>query len=152
MRSLVPKKWREDAEHPLSSFQREMNRLMETFLGTSVFPEARGEWTPALDVAETENEIVVKAEVPGIDKKDIDVTIRGDRLTISGEKKDERKEKKDTYTVFERRHGCFSRTIALPADINVDAVEAEFKSGVLTIRLPKTEETKSRKISVKGEE
>jgi len=71
MRSLVPRRWREDAEHPLTTFQREMNRLMESFLGTSPFPEAKGEWVPALDVAETENEIVVKAEVPGIDKKDI---------------------------------------------------------------------------------
>jgi len=152
MRSLVPRRWREDAEHPLTAFQREMNRLMESFLGTSPFPEAKGEWVPALDVAETENEIVVKAEVPGIDKKDIDVTIRGDRLTISGEKKDERKEKKDTYTVYERRHGSFSRTITLPTDVNLDKVEAEFKNGVLTIRLPKTEETKARRISVKGEE
>jgi len=147
MKSLVPRRWRHDLEHPLTTFQREMNRLWDSFFGEGMPWE--GEWSPSMDVSETENSVVVKAEVPGMERDDIEVSLTGDTLTIKGEKKDERKESKGNYRLVERRYGTFSRTIPVPAGIDADKVSAEFKNGVLTITLPKTEETRTKKIQIK---
>ena len=104
-----------------------------------------------MDVSETESDIVVKAEIPGLDKDDIKVSLSGDVLTISGKKKDERKEEKGSYRLLERRYGSFKRSVTLPSAVDPDRVQAEFRKGVLTITLPKTEETRARKITIKEE-
>jgi len=146
MKSLVPRRWRQDLEHPLSTFQREMNRLWDSFFSEGA--PWQGEWAPTVDVSETEGSVVVKAEVPGMERDDIEVSLTGDTLTIQGEKKDERKESKGSYRLVERRYGTFSRTIPVPQGIEADKVTAEFKNGVLTINLPKTEETRTKKIQI----
>jgi len=150
MKSLLPRRLRHEIEQPLESFQREMSRLVESFFGPEA-PSFHGAWAPSMDVAETENDVVVKADVPGMTADDINVTLAGNVLTISGEKKDERKESKGSYSVVERRYGKFQRSVTLPAGIDSEKAQAEFKNGVLSITIPKTEETRAKKIPVKGE-
>lgn len=107
-------------------------------------------FTPAFDVSETENEVVVTAEVPGIDQKDIDVRLSDGLLTIQGEKKQEKEENKKHYHTVERHYGSFSRTMQLPGDVDAEKVDATYKDGVLKVILPKTETAKARRIEVKG--
>ena len=107
-------------------------------------------WIPALDVTETEKEIKVSAEVPGIAREDIAVSLTEGLLTVSGEKKEEKEEKSEGRTVSERRYGSFSRTVRLPAEVDAEKVEASYKDGVLTISLPKSESIKTTKITVKA--
>jgi HSP20 family protein len=103
---------------------------------------------PALDVSETDKEIVAKAELPGMDPKDVEVTLRDNVLTIKGEKKFEGEEKKDNYHRIERSYGSFQRSISLPASVKEDAVKAKFDKGVLTITMGKQEEAKVKTIPI----
>jgi len=104
-----------------------------------------------MDVAETAEQVVVKAEVPGIDPKDINISLQGDVLTVKGEKKSEREEKKESYHLVERSYGAFSRSVALPAAVDADKVEAKYEKGVLTITCPKKETVKPKQIETKAE-
>jgi HSP20 family protein len=108
------------------------------------------EWMPALDVAETEEEVIVKAEVPGMDVKDIDITLTDGLLTIRGERKLENEDKKENYHRLERQFGSFSRSLKVGAEVKAEAIEADYKDGVLTVTLPKDEEQKPKKIDVKS--
>ena len=108
------------------------------------------EFTPAFDVSETENELIVKAEVPGMDKKDINVNLSDGLLTITGEKHHEKKEESEKYHCFERRYGKFSRTMRLPSEVETEKVDAMYKDGVLTITLPKSETVKPKQIEIKS--
>jgi HSP20 family protein len=103
---------------------------------------------PALDISETDNEIVAKAELPGMDPKDVQITLRNNVLTIKGEKKFEDEEKKDNYHRIERSYGCFQRSISLPADVQEDNVTAKFDKGVLTVTMAKREEAKVKTIPI----
>jgi HSP20 family protein len=105
---------------------------------------------PAIDIAEKENEFVVKAEVPGCKAEDINIAVHGSTLTISGEKKQETEEKEKGYYHVECSYGSFRRDLNLAADIDQSKIEAECKNGVLTIKLPKAETAKAVKIKVKG--
>lgn len=135
----------------VSRLRREMDRLWEDFFG----PGPRGlrplaeEWTPAVDVAETPEKVTVKAEVPGLDPKDIDISVVGDLLTIKGEKKSEREETKENYHLVERSYGSFSRALRLPPGVNADQIDAKYNKGVLTITCPKKEPTKPKAIEIK---
>lgn len=151
MATLLPERWRKEMQNPMVQFQRQMNRLMNDFLHSFEPAQARGEWTPSVDISETDTEMVVKAEVPGLAKEDLSVTVAGNVLTLSGEKRDERKEAKGTWTMVERRYGRFERAIPLPGGVDVEKVQAEFKNGVVTVTLPKTEEARGRKIPIKAE-
>lgn len=148
--ALVP--WRKgDVERPVSSLQREMNRLFEDFFNRDFFVEpfrGIGEWRPAVDVSETDDAVVVKAELPGMDTKDVDVSLSGDVLTIKGEKKEEKEEKTKSFHRVERSYGSFTRSVRLPAAVVSDKVEATFKNGVLTVNLPKAEEAKRKVLKV----
>jgi HSP20 family protein len=104
---------------------------------------------PSLDLAETDGIVEVRMDIPGMETKDIDIQVNGNLLTISGERKEEREEKGKTFHRVERRVGSFSRTVTLPCPVKEDAVDAQYKNGTLTVKLPKTEETKSKKITVK---
>ena len=104
---------------------------------------------PPLDVSETEENVLVKVEVPGIEPKDIDISISGDTLTIKGEKKSEKEEKGKNYHFIERGYGSFSRSVGLPASVKFEQVKAEYKKGILEITLPKSEKSKIKKIPVK---
>lgn len=105
--------------------------------------------SPAVDIYDEENEIVIKAEVPGIGKDDIEISINKNVLTISGEKKLESKVEEKDYHRIERSYGSFSRSFRLPEDVDVDKAKADFKDGVLEIRVPRTEETQAKKIEIK---
>lgn len=142
MARLIP--WREPAKS-LEAFRREIDRLFDRFF--EVMPFSEQEFVPSVDISETDTEIIVQAEIPGIDPKDLDISLNGRLLTIKGEKRSEHEEKKENYHKIERKYGSFSRTIDLPADIDSDKVEALYKDGVLKIILPKTESGK--KIEVK---
>jgi len=141
------------------SFRTEMDRLFDSFFGglpalTSLrqhFPAGEG-LTPAWDVKETEKELVVKADLPGIDEKDIQLTVQDGILTLRGEKKSERKDERDNYYVMERSCGSFQRSIRLPETVNDEKAEARFDKGVLTITLPKRPEMAKaqKKIEIKS--
>jgi len=105
---------------------------------------------PAVDVSETDTDYHVSVELPGMSKDEVQVTIDQGRLTISGEKKEEHKEERANLLRVERSYGSFTRTIPLPSSVNEEAVEAEFKDGLLTIKLPKTEEARGKKVEIKG--
>ena len=136
--------------HELSSLRREMDKLFEDFFGesNSFLPEA-GKWVPAVDVSETDKNVIVKAEVPGMDTKDIEVTMQGDLLVIKGEKKEEQEEKKENFHRIERRRGTFARAIKMPVAVDADKITAKYKKGILTVTLPKKEEGRAKQIEVK---
>lgn len=130
-----------------SSLHDEMNRVLDNFFNRE--SSYGTDWRPVVDVAETENEIIVKAEIPGIDPKDVDISITGDILTLKGEKKEEKENAGKCYYRVESFYGSFKRVINLPASADVDKVKAEGKNGLLEITLPKKEESKAKKINVK---
>lgn len=101
-------------------------------------------WSPRLDVSETDNGLEIVADLPGMDKKDINVSLEDNLLTIKGEKKEEKESKDKHYHTIERRSGSFYRAIRLPVEVEKDKVEAAFKDGVLTLRLPKSKEAKKK--------
>ena len=152
MALLPAKRTNQDAERPAASLQREMNRLFDDFFGRDFLVEpfrGIGDWRPALDVAETDTSVIVKADLPGLEAKDLDVSIRGDLLTIKGEKKEEKEEKTKSFHRVERRYGSFERSVRLPATVKADQVNASFKNGVLRIELPKTEDAKQKAVHIK---
>jgi len=134
----------------VSRLRREMDRFWEDFFGPGPLWRRGGEgWLPAVDVAETPEKVTVKVEVPGIDPKNLDISLVGDLLTIKGEKKSERQETKESYHLVERSHGSFSRALRLPAAVNADKIEAQYEKGVLTITCPKKEVVKPKAIIIK---
>jgi HSP20 family protein len=153
---------------PFESLRQEMDRVFEDFtrgfgrfpLSRSLFdvePMLRYESTaglsaPAVDVVEKENEFRITAELPGLDDKDIEVSVADDVLSIRGEKKEEREEKAKNYHLSERRYGSFQRTFQLPAGIDAEKIAANFQKGVLTVTLPKTPEAqkKEKKIAIQA--
>jgi HSP20 family protein len=134
--------------------RRGINRMLDDFFGGMEPLEEDGRWFayPRVDIKETDNEIKISAELPGMDEKDIDITIAGNTLTIKGEKKEEREEKEANYYRSERRFGSFSRVIDLPEEVDTNKVDAMFKKGVLSITLAKSERAKSsvKKIPIKS--
>lgn len=144
---------------PFVAFRQEMNRLMEGFFEDMWMPSLWREerlttFTPRIDVTDNDTELVVTAELPGVDPQDVEITVTGNALTLKGEKKSEREEKDEgrNYYRLERSYGAFSRQIQLPPDVvDVDQVDASYHNGVLTIRLPKLAPAQSvvKKIEVK---
>lgn len=135
----------------LRTMQEQMDRLLNLSWGA---PEFSGEelkegmWQPAVDIYETAESIVIKAELPDVDQKDIDVRIEDNTLTIKGERKHESEVKKENYHRIERYFGTFQRSFKLPGTVNQEGVTATCEKGVLTITLPKKEEVKPKQISV----
>jgi HSP20 family protein len=136
--------WRPFEE--LERIRRDFDRLIEEFFAKEE-PVERV-FAPALDVYETDGEVVVKAELPGVKKEDVEVLVRDNSLIIRGEKKEEKEEKTETYHRVERVYGKFERVVALPAEVKLEGVKAEFKDGVLEIRLPKEKTSKEAKIEI----
>jgi HSP20 family protein len=133
--------------------RKEMDRLWDSFFEGRPTRRAREEveWLPSLDVAETKGDLVVKAELPGMDPKEIDISLSDGVLTIKGEKKQEKEEKEEGYHLIERSYGSFARSIQLPKDVQSDKISASFKNGVLKLVLPKSEEAKKKEIKIKVE-
>ncbi len=145
--------FRELVPFDFEQMRREMDRLWDSFFerGIRRKPEEVSDWYPTLDVAETKNDLVIKAEVPGMDPKDIDISLSDGILTIKGEKKQEREEKEEDYHLIERSYGSFARSIQLPKGVQSDKIQATYKNGVLKVVLPKSEEAKKKEIKVKVE-
>ncbi len=145
MRSLMP--WT-----GMTGLKQEMDRLFDRFFEApwSDVP-ALGEWAPTLDLSETKDALVVKVEVPGMDPKDIQVSLQENLLTIKGEKKQEKEEKDERYHRVERSYGAFTRSVRLPVAVDGGKVDAKFKNGLLTVTLPKTPGAKGTMIPVKAE-
>lgn len=141
-------------DNPFSLLHRDMDRLFEDFFSgfdLEPFGKRAGTFSPDIEVSENEKEIKIHAELPGMDEKDIDVSLTNDTLTISGEKKKEKETNDKGYYMKERSYGSFKRSIPLYTEIEAEKIDAHFKKGVLTITLPKSEkeiETK-KKIAVK---
>lgn len=153
---------------PLTSLRQEIDHLFDEFMSGWPFrrrragslepfrglPSVFGTSAPAVDVIDKDKEMVVQAELPGLEEKDISVQLSDDMLTISGEKKEEREEgeKKGRYYLSERRYGAFQRSLRVPEGVSRDDITAKFRKGVLTVTLPKTPEAqlKSKKIEVKS--
>jgi HSP20 family protein len=133
---------------PLSSLRDEMDDMLTDF-----FSGAADGWltgtVPPLDLTETEGTVEIRVDVPGIKPGELDIQLAGNTLTIGGQRKEEYEEKGRTLYRVERRSGSFSRSIALPAQVKEDHVDAQYHDGVLTITLQKTEEAKTRKIKVR---
>jgi len=143
--------------HPfteLMSLRQAMDRLFEdSFVRPSRVLSTLGEaGVPTLDIYQTPNEVVVKATLPGVKSEDVSIDITGETLTIKGESKAEQEIKKEDYLYQERRYGTFSRSVVLPSGIKTDKAEATMEDGVLTLTIPKAEEVKPKKISVKAKE
>ena len=149
--ALIPWRGRTLPVATLASLREEMNDLLNRFWSSSSEPFGLAEWSPALDVSETDDAVLVHAEIPGIDPKELDIAVVGDTLTVRGEKKDQSEQKGRNYHRVERRYGSFTRSLTLPAAVDADGVTAKAHAGVLEIRLPKKEEAKARRIEIKSE-
>ncbi len=134
----------------LDRMRREMDRLWES-ITRDHFPSTFDyDWVPSLDLSDRGDSLVAELEVPGMDPKDINISVTGNVLTISGEKKREREEDEHNYHLLERSYGKFSRSVQLPSTVDPDRVEASYKDGILSISLDKTERAKTKRIEVKA--
>jgi HSP20 family protein len=141
---------------PFSLLRQEMNSVFDNFLRgfeREPFAVRFGAFSPSVDIKETDREIKVSAELPGMNDKDIDVSLTRDSLTIKGEKKEEKEDKGKNYYRMERSFGSFTRTVPLPAEVDTEKVKADFVKGVLTVTLPKTPKAikDTKKIPIKAE-
>lgn len=140
-----------DPFRELDRLQNEVNRLFE---GYTAQPTERSAgvparvWSPAVDVVENENAVILRAELPGMRQEDIDIELTGDTLTLRGERRFENEERKDNYVRVERSYGRFQRSFTLGVPVQHDKVNATYRDGVLEVTLPKSEETKPRKVQV----
>ena len=135
----------------LSSLQTEMNRLFNAaFEGQGGGNGPARRWTPAMDLLETDEEFVLRADLPGMSESDVSIELEDNVLTVSGERKAEREDKREGFYRMERAYGSFSRSLTLPKGIDPEAVSAAFDRGVLEVRVPKPEQRKPRRISISG--
>jgi HSP20 family protein len=129
---------------PLTS----LRMFEDTFARLLNEPASNRPWAPAVDIYETENELVLKADLPDVDQKDIDVRVENQTLTISGERKFEKEDSAKSYHRIERSYGAFSRSFAVPNTFDTDKIAASYRNGVLRVTLPKKEAAKPRQIKV----
>ncbi|HEX8071247.1 MAG TPA: Hsp20/alpha crystallin family protein [Pyrinomonadaceae bacterium] len=144
---------RYDPFRDLRLLQDEVNRLFSTNLSRSFGDDAlmRGAWTPTVDIYENKDEIVLEAELPGMNREDFELTIENNVLTLRGERRFEKKDEADNYHRVERAYGSFTRAFTLPQTVSPENVQAEYKDGVLRVVLQKREEVKARRIEIAGE-
>ena len=134
----------------LGIFRGDTDKLWDRFFNEKPLAKTFSEeWMPSVDISETEDKILIKAELPGLDTKDVKVSISGDILIIKGEKKKEEEEKDEHHHYIERYAGSFQRSFRLPVNIQTDKVNADFDKGVLKVTLPKAEENKKKDIEIK---
>lgn len=134
----------------LASLREPMDRLFEEILGRRPRFFAPTIWQPAVEIYETMAEVVVRAELPGIDPKDVDITTSDDTLTIKGEAKSEQEEKGSDYVRRELRYGKFLRTVRLPVDVEAEKAKASYRHGILEVRIPKAERAKPKTVKVQA--
>lgn len=144
---------RYDPFHDLRMLQDEVNRLFSSNLSRSFGDEgiARGAWAPTVDIYENKDQIVLEAELPGMNREDFELTVENNVLTLRGERRFEKKDESDNYHRVERSYGSFSRSFTLPQTVTPENVTAEYKNGVLRVVLQKREALKARRIEIAGE-
>jgi HSP20 family protein len=144
---------RYDPFRDLRNLQEEVNRLFTGNVGRTFDDEgiARGSWSPSVDIYENKEQIVLEAELPGMNREDFDLTVENNVITLRGERRFEKKEDTDNYHRVERAYGSFTRSFTLPNTVSGEGASADYRNGVLRVTLPKREETKARRIEVKGE-
>ena len=143
MHELIRSPFRE-----LDAFAAEVDSLLNAFLGRRVPLAPAGSFTPATDVVETDDEVVVRMDLPGLDRDDVEVDVRDGTLTVRGERKREEREERDGYVRIERSAGRFSRAFALPAGVDPEKIAAKFANGVLELRVPKPSEARTHRIEI----
>jgi HSP20 family protein len=144
---------RYDPFRDLRTLQEEVNRLFSSNLTPSFADEGigRGAWNPTVDIYENKDQIVLEAELPGMNREDFDLTIENNVITLRGERRFEKKDDADNYHRVERAYGSFTRSFTLPQTISGEGANAEYRNGVLRVTLPKREETKARRIEIGGD-
>ena len=145
-----PELWGWSGFDRFTSLQNEINSLFESTLANGSGSDVFNTWAPALDVYEDSENLVVRAEVPGMKKEDLNISLEKNVLTISGERRNEKRYEASETSRAERFFGRFTRSITLPKQVNADSVKATYKDGILTVTLPKAEEAKPKQIEVKA--
>ena len=144
---------RYDPFRDLRTLQDEVNRLFSTNITRAFGDEgiARGAWNPSVDIFENKDQIVLEAELPGMNREDFDLSIENNVITLRGERRFEKKDDGDNYHRVERSYGSFTRSFTLPQTVSAEGAQAEYRNGVLRVTLPKREEVKARRIEISGE-
>jgi HSP20 family protein len=144
---------RYDPFRDLRTLQDEVNRLFSTNITRAFGDEgiARGAWNPSVDIYENKDQIVLEAELPGMNREDFDLTVENNVITLRGERRFEKKDDGDNYHRVERSYGSFTRSFTLPQTVSAEGAQAEYRNGVLRVTLPKREEVKARRIEIAGE-
>lgn len=157
MRSIVPRRQSDVSTERRTTWDpfemmREMLRWEPFREFEPMMRPTEGVWTPAFDVKETKEAFLFKADVPGLKEEDLDISITGNRLTVTGKREEEKKEEDEKYYSYERSYGSFSRTFTLPEGVDLEHIRAEMKEGVLTLNVPKLPEVQPKRISISGEQ
>jgi HSP20 family protein len=142
-----------DPARELDLLQTDVNRLFNSFFGTATGTPANGQarrWVPSMDIVETAEHVVLRADLPGMTEEDVSIEARDGELVIAGERKAEHEDKGEGFYRVERAFGSFQRSLSLPDGVDLDRVEANFANGVLEVRIPKPEERKPRQIAIGG--
>jgi HSP20 family protein len=137
-----------DPTREVDSLQSEVNRLFDTFFGGQPANGRLRRWVPPMDLVETEDHLVLKADLPGLERGDVNIEIKDGVLTVSGERKAEHEERTDGYYRVERAFGGFSRSLTLPEHVDAERINAGFDKGVLEVRIPKPEERKPHRVEI----
>jgi HSP20 family protein len=137
-----------DPARELDTLQSDVNRLFDGFFGRSASPSSGRRWIPAMDLVETEDHLVLRADLPGLDREDIEIEVKDNVLTVAGERKAEHEEKGEGFHRVERAFGRFSRSLDLPHGIAAEEVDARFDRGVLEVRIPKPEERRPTRVEI----
>ena len=132
----------------VDTLQGEVNRLFDTFFGGGTADGRARRWVPAMDLVESGDALVLRADLPGVDRSDVSIEVKDRVLTVSGERRAEHADQADGYYRVERAFGSFSRSLALPEGIDAERVEADFKDGVLEVSIPKPEERKAHRVEI----
>lgn len=132
----------------LTNWQDQVNRIFESAFPGRTDSSTMTTWAPAVDIYETENELVLKADLPDMNEKDLDIRVENNMLTVRGERKFEQKVKEDNYLRIERTYGSFSRSFSLPNTISTENIKAEYKNGVLSVEMPKRAESKPKQVKI----
>ncbi len=138
-----------DPNREVDSLQSEVNRVFDAFFGSSAGSADRARrWVPAMDLAETDEDLILRADLPGLTRDDVAIEVKDGTLTVSGERRAEHEDKAEGYYRVERAFGSFSRSVSLPRGVDPDAVTADFAEGVLEVRIPKPEERKPHRVEI----
>ena len=137
-----------DPGREVDTLQSEVNRIFDSFFGGDARGSAARRWVPAMDLVETQDHLVLSADLTGLDKEDVNIEVKDGVLTVSGDRKSEHEERTDGYYRVERAFGSFSRSMTLPDNVDADSIVADFDKGVLEVRIPKPEQRKPHRIEI----